>query len=222
MIFRYHNFLILFYTASLNSADSDSAHIIIIIYWRHQHLHRAISISLRRRDIIFYCFKQHLKVFSLFILGKRSGSCPAWTEKYGTFQLFVIGVKLYKKIKNFIRDFIKSGVGSIYFINHNNNTMVHFKSLLKHKSRLRHRTFSSVNKQNNTVYHLQNTLNLSAEISVTRRINYIHLYTVVIYRRVFSKYSDTAFTFQIVVIHNAFLNDLVLSINSALFQHFIN
>ena len=100
--------------------------------------------------------------------------------------------------------------------------MVHFKSLLKHKSRLRHRTFSSVNKQNNTVYHLQNTLNLSAEISVTRRINYIHLYTVVIYRRVFSKYSDTAFTFQIVVIHNAFLNDLVLSINSALFQHFIN
>ena len=59
----------------------------------------------------------------------------------------------------------------------------------------------------------------SAEISVTRRINYIHLYTVVIYRRVFSKYSDTAFTFQSVGIHYTFFDMLVSTENTALFEH---
>ena len=216
MIIADNNLLILFYFSAFYTAYRDTSHIFVIINRRNQHLQRAAFVTLRRRNIVLYCFKQHLQILSLLILGKRRRARTSRTEYNWTFKLILACVKVYKQIKNFIRNLIKSGIRAVNLVYHNNDAVLHFQSLLQNKSCLRHWSLSSINQQNNSVHHLKNSFYLTAEVGMSRRINYIHLYIFIIYRCILCQNRYSSFSFKVVAVHNSLLNDLIFSINSAL------
>ena len=208
--------------SSLDSSYTDTSNIFIIVDGRYQHLERSLIISLRRFDVVYNCIKKRSKVFAFLILTKRSSTSPARAEKDRTFKLFVICVKIKKKLKNLVPYFVKTSVRTVDFIYYDNDFVIHFKSLWKNESCLRHCTFSGVYKKQNAVNHTENTLNLSAEVSVSGRINYVYFYVVIAYWGIFRKDCDSSFFFDIVAVHYSFSHDLIFSESAALFEHFVN
>ena len=100
--------------------------------------------------------------------------------------------------------------------------MVERQRALKHESRLGHGTLCRVNKQNNAVYHLKYTLDLAAEVSVAGGVNDIDLYILVMNCGILRKNGDTSLAFDVARVHNAGDSFLILSVNSALLEHFID
>ena len=83
-------------------------------------------------------------------------------------------------------------------IDHNDYFMTKLESLLQNKSCLRHRTFGSVNKQYNAVYHFQYALDLSAKIGMTGSIYYVYFDIFIFNRRIFCKDSYSSFALYII------------------------
>ena len=81
----------------------------------------------------------------------------------------------------------------------------------KHETCLRHRTFEGVDQKQNTVGHIQDTFNLTAEIAVAWSIYNVYFHIFITHRYVFRQDGDTSFTLQVVVIQNQFPIILILS-----------
>ena len=82
---------------------------------------------------------------------------------------------------------------------------------------LRHNALESVNDQHNAVYHLKDTLNLAAEISVARGVDDVDLSSFISNRCIFGKNRDTTLSLNIIRVHDTLLNLLVLTEHAALF-----
>ena len=100
--------------------------------------------------------------------------------------------------------------------------MVKGKGALKNKARLGHRALGSVNKQDNTVDHLEDTLHLAAKVGVTGGINDVDLGVLVIDGGVFCKNGDAALSFDIVRVHHAVNRFLIFAVDTALTEHFVH
>ena len=75
--------------------------------------------------------------------------------------------------------------GAVYLIDYNNRLFSERQRLFKHKAGLRHTALKRIYKQQNAVHHLQNALNLAAEIGMSRGIDNIYFNTVIHNARVF-------------------------------------
>ena len=81
--------------------------------------------------------------------------------------------------------------------------------LAQHETRLRHRPFHSIHQQQDTVDHVDHTLHLAAEVSVSGRVHNIDRNVLVNNACVLGQDRDTPLTFQFVGIKHAFSNILV-------------
>ena len=99
---------------------------------------------------------------------------------------------------------------------------VQFESFTKYKFSLRHGTLEGVHKKNNAVYHLQHTLYLAAEVRMAWSVDDIDFYTLVMNCGVFGENRNAALTLNIVGVHDTFLDFLILTENTALFQKLVN
>ena len=109
----------------------------------------------------------------------------------------------------------------VHFVDDNQRFFAQSQSLFKHVSGLRHAAFYCVYKQQNAVYHRQDTFHFAAEIGVSRGVDNVDFRAVVVNCRVLCKYGNSAFSFDIVAVHNAFGNDLVGSKNTVLFKQLV-
>ena len=83
---------------------------------------------------------------------------------------------------------------------------------------LRHRAFGSVHKDNRAIDHRQDTLDFAAEIGVAWRIDDIDPRVLPVQRRDLGQNGDAALFFQIVGIHDAFIDALVVAEGAGLPQ----
>jgi hypothetical protein len=90
--------------------------------------------------------------------------------------------------------------------------------LTQHKTCLRHRTLNRVHQQQHTINHIHNALNLATKVGVSRRINNINLNTVIFNSSVLRQNRDTALALNIVRVHHARCNLLILAENLTLLQ----
>ncbi len=81
--------------------------------------------------------------------------------------------------------------------------------------------FRCVDEQQHAVHHFQYALDLSAEVGVTGGVDYIDLAAVIIHRSIFCHDRNTAFTLQVVRVHDPFLNLLIGPENAGLSEHAI-
>ena len=76
--------------------------------------------------------------------------------------------------------------------------MVQLKRALKDKTRLRHRSLGCVDKQQNAVDHLQNSLDLAAEVRVTGGVHNVDLGTVIMYGGILCKNGNAALALKVI------------------------
>ena len=175
-------------------------------------------VSLGSRHIVDDLFKQRCQVGAgnVGILGSRTGTTRA--VHHGAIELVVVSTKIHEELEDFVLNLTKTCVGLVYFVDANNNAMIEFQCLLQNETCLRHRALGSVNQKDNTVYHLENTLNLATKVRVAGGIDDVDFNILVVNGGVLCQNGNAALFFQVARVHNANNGLLVFAVDTALLQ----
>ena len=204
--------------AALDASDTDTSNVIVVVDRGNEQLKVACFVSLGSRHIIYNLLEQRCQVNALFegILG--SGTRSARAVHHRAVELFVVCAEVHEELKNFIFNLTKTCVGLVYFVDANNNAMIEFQCLLQNETCLRHRALGSVNQKDNTVYHLQDSLNLATKVGVAGGIDDVDFNILVVNGGVLCQNGNAALFFQVARVHNANNGLLVFAVDTALLQ----
>ena len=169
-----HAFLIDLQRTVINFSDTDTSYILVVVNGADQHLGICIRISLRCRNIVHNCLKQrthiYFRILQLFF--GKAGSCRC--ENKRAVQLLIRCIQIHKQLQNLVNYLIRSCFRAVNFIDADNNGKIHVQRSLQNKFCLGHGTFVGIYHQDYSVYHLQYTLNLAAEVCMSWCINNIN------------------------------------------------
>ena len=181
-----------------------------------QHGKRRVEVAGRFGNIVENQLEQRAQIF-LFVGHFLNGPAiaPGSIENREV-KLLIVGVQADKKVENFIKNFINPGVGFIGFVNDNNRAQAEFDGFAEHEFCLRHRAFGRVNQQDDTIHHGENAFDFAAEVGVARCVNDVNVGAVPVDGGAFGQDGNAAFAFQIIAVHNAFGNFLIVAESSAL------
>ena len=218
----YSNALSLLDNTALDTSDTYSSDELVIVDRGNEKLKRVLLVTVGSRHIFQNSVKKRSQVCTGSVRIEGCGTCSARAEEHRRIELLVGRIKLKKKLKHLVAYLVKTGIGTVYLINNDDDSVIHGKSLFKHEASLGHRSLSRVNEKNNAVNHLEDTLNLTAEVCVTGGVDNVDLYVLVVDSRIFCKYGNTSLTLEVVRVHNSVFHLLIFTVDTALTKHLVN
>ncbi len=140
----------------------------------------------------------------------------------GEVELLFLGVEIDKEVVNLVENFLRTRVGTVDLVDDENRLQIRFERLAEHVTRLRQRAFAGIDEQHDAVDHLERALHFAAKIGVAGRVHDIDFYARIKHRRVLGENGDAALAFQIVRVHDALGDGLVVAESAALPEHGVN
>src|SRR5262249_12474107 len=119
---------------------------------------------------------------------------------------------------HFIDNLNRPRIGAIHFVDYHDGLEPHLERLRDHKLSLRQRTFGGVDQYQGAVHHIQDALDLAAEIGVAGSVDDIDGRVLPLHRSRLGKDGNTALAFEIVRIHGTLDHALVLAVSARLLQ----
>jgi len=113
-------------------------------------------------------------------------------------------------------------VGAVDLVDDDDDAVTQLQRAGEDEARLRHGALSGVDEQDNAVDHLEDTLDLAAEVGVARGIDNVDLGVAIADGGVFGEDRDAALTLEVVRIHNAVDDLLIFAVHAALLEHFVD
>ena len=113
-------------------------------------------------------------------------------------------------------------VGAVDLVDDDDNAVAELERLAEHEARLRHGALGGVDEQNDAVDHLQDTLDLAAEVGVARGVDDVDLRVAVAHGGILGQDRDAALALQIVGVHNAVDDLLIFTVDAALLEHLVD
>ena len=196
MMINHHSVLIDGDGAAGDFSDTDTANIFIIVDGADQNLQRTIFITLRSRNVINNRIEQRLHIFLLIGKTAHGITVAGGSKDERAVKLLVAGVQVHEQLQNLIHHLLRAGFRAVALVDAHDNRKAQVQGFLCNKLCLRHRAFESIDHQNDTVHHLQNTLYLTAEISMSGGVNNIDFCVFVSNGCVFGQDGNTPLTLQ--------------------------
>ena len=100
--------------------------------------------------------------------------------------------------------------------------MAHLKRLLHDEAGLGHGAFGRVDEHENAVDHHHYALHLARKVGVTRRVDDVYFYAVVVNGRIFGENGYAPLALKSVGIHNPLVDVLVIAEGVALLEHCVD
>ncbi len=113
-------------------------------------------------------------------------------------------------------------VGAVDLVDDDDDAVTQLQRAGEDEARLRHGALSGVDEQDNAVDHLEDTLDLAAEVGVARGIDNVDLGVAVADGGVFGEDRDAALTLEVVRVHDAVDDLLIFAVHAALLEHFVD
>ena len=140
--------------------------------------------------------------------------CPAVSaagKENREVDLFICCIEIHKELKHFVHNLVYTGIGTVDFIDNNDDFEPESQCFIQHEPCLGQRTFCSINKKQCAVSKVQNAFDLSAEVTVPRGVDHVDLGIPVVQTDILCKNCDPAFPFQIVAVHKAGIHFLIFT-----------
>ena len=210
--------------AVLHAADAHAADKVVVVNAGDQHLQRLIRLALGGLDILQDRVEQGLQVGACAGIGPvvAGGAVAAGAEHHRAVQLLIGGTKIHQQFKNLVNDLGNAGIGTVDLVDGNDERQVLLQGLLQNKAGLGHAALGRIDQQQNAVDHLQNALDLAAEVGVARGIDDVDLDALVLAGAVLGQNGDAALTLNIAGVHNALGHLLVGTESAGLLQHLVD
>ena len=132
--------------------------------------------------------------------------------------MLVAGVERGEQVEHLVDDFDRAGVGAVDLVDDDDGFEPHLQRLGHHEFRLRQRAFGGVDQHQRAVHHVEDALDLAAEIGVAGGIDDIDAGVFPDHRGGLGQNGDAALALEIVGIHGAFDDALVLAVGAGLLQ----
>ena len=217
-----HDILVRASRAAADAADSDAADEGICLERRDHHLQRAVRVAVRSRDLFDDRLHQRLEVRALIFHVVLRDAVAGRRVDDREVELIVIGIEFHEELEDFVVDIVHALVRLIDLIDDDDRLELLLQSLAQDVLRLRHRAFEGIDEQENAVDHVEDTLDLAAEVRMARGVDDVDLDAVVHDGRVLREDRDAALALDIARIHDALSHLLVRAEYMALLQHGIH
>ncbi len=126
-------------------------------------------------------------------------------------ELLVGGVERGEEVEDLVDDFGDARVGLVDLVDADDRLQPDLERLADDELRLRHGAFRRVDEDDGAVDHGEDALHLAAEIGVAGRVDDVHAIALPGDRRRLGHDGDTALFFEIVGVHDALGDALVLA-----------
>ena len=137
-------------------------------------------------------------------------------------ELLVGCIERSEQVEHFIDHLTGARVGAVDLVDDDDGLEAHLERLRHHELGLRQRTLGGVDQHQRAVHHVEDALDLAAEIGVARRIDDVDAGAVPDHRGSLGKNGDAALALEIVGIHGTLDHALVLAIRAGLLQQAVD
>ncbi len=126
-------------------------------------------------------------------------------------ELRVVGAEVEHELEHLVDDLVRARAGTVDLVDDDHRLEPVLERVLEHEARLRHRALESVDDEQAPVGHLQDALDLAAEVGVARGVDDVDLGVVVADRDVLGEDRDAALALLVVGVEHALGDLLVVS-----------
>ena len=137
----------------------------------------------------------------------------------GELALLVGGAEVAEEVEGGVDDPVGPGAVAVDLVDDDDHLLVERERLLQDESGLGHRALDGVDEEEDAVDHVEDALDLTAEVSVSRCVDDVDLGVLVRHSGVLGEDGDAALALEIVAVHDARLDLLVLAEDLGLREH---
>ncbi len=137
-------------------------------------------------------------------------------------ELLVGRVERGEQVEHFVDDLRRARVRAVDLVDRDDGLQPHLERLRHHELGLRQRAFGGIDQHDRAVDHVEDALDLAAEIGVARRVDDVDAHVVPQDRRRLGENGDAALALEIVGIHRALGHPLVLAERAGLLQQAVD
>src|SRR5450755_1887572 len=205
-----------------NASGDDAAEIVIGFQDGAEQAERAF-LHHRRLDVAEDQIEQRLHAVVVRTLKRRRH--PALLGRAvenREIELLLAGVEGGEQIEHFVDDFDRARVGAVDLVDDDDGLETHPQRLRDHEFGLRQRTLGRVDQHQRAVHHVENTLDLAAEIGMARGVDDVDAGVLPLHRRRLGQNGNAALALQIVGIHCALNLALVVAVDAGLLQQAVD
>ena len=206
----------------MNPADHDSAEEIAVVEGGDLKLQGLLGVANRGRNVAKDGIEERTHVVALGCHVGLGVATHATTKEVGKVALIVVGTQLQEQIQNLVDGLLRINAGAVDLVDENDRTQALLERLLQHETGLGHRPLVGVHDQQTAVDHAEHALHFATEVSVTRGVNDVDPDPFEVHRSVLGEDRDTPLTLQIVGVHHAGGDGLVVAEDARLGQQGIH
>ncbi len=217
-----HHVLQRTHAAARDAAHADLADVARVVERNDLQLERAVRIVVTLRHLVEDGLEQRLHIAFAHIVGQTGVAVQARGVHHREVELIIVGAQLIEQVEGLVDDPLRTCARAVHLVDHNDGLQAQGQRLARHETRLRHRAFHGVHQQQHAVDHRQHALHLAAEVRVTRGVDDVDVRAVVLDRAVLGQDGDTALFFDVVRVHHALGDLLVLAERAGLAEELVD
>ena len=203
----------------VDAADGEAPDVGAGVEVGDERLERVAVLVLRRRDRGEQRLEQRLEVGARFVQVERGGAGATVRVDDRELDLLLVGVEVDEQLVDLVEHLVDARVGAVDLVDDEDDRQVALERLAQDEARLRQRPLGRVDEQQHAVDHEQAPLDLTAEVGVARRVDDVDLRALVPDARVLGEDRDALLALEVVGVHDALVDVLVLAEGAGLPQH---
>ena len=204
-----------------NTTGNDAAQIGVGFQNHAQQAERAFF-GHRRGDMLQHHVEHRTEIGLGSVGAFRHPAVFGRTVENREIELFVGRIKRGKQIEHFVHDFGSALFGLVDLVDRDNRLQAELQRLADHEFGLRHRAFGGIDQHDHAVDHVQDTLDLAAEIGMARSVDDVDPGVFPLHRGALRQNGNAALALQIVGVHGAFGHFLVFTKRAGLGEKLIH
>ena len=214
--------------ARVHAARQDAAQEIVAIEQRHQEGERRVLVQVGRRHMVDDRLEHRDQRALARVHVGRGIAVAARGIEHREVELLVVRVERHEQVEHLVQHLLDARVGAIDLVDDDDRLQAQRQRLAGHELRLRHRAFRRIDQQHDAVDHRQDALHLAAEVGVARRVDDVDAHSLAATRRRpvdrgrLGENGDPALLFEVVRIHRALFDTLVVAESAGLAEELID
>ncbi len=207
--------------AAFNSPDSQPAEIRRVIDSGHEHLKWSIHLARRCGNVLDDRIEQRRQIDWRYIEIHRCDSVTRGCVYHRSIELRFVSLEFDEKIEHFVVNTKRVSSGPVDLIDDDNWSALQLECFSKDEACLRHWPVESVDDEQHSIHHAKNSLDLTAEVGVTRRVDDVDLRAPPSHRSVLGENRNAALTLEWIRVEHALHDDLIFSERACLAEHLV-
>ena len=185
------------------------------------HAERRGDVQIRGRDMAQDEVEQRVQVLARVVEFRDGPALAARGEEHREVELLLVGTQRGEQVEHLVMDVIRAGVATVDLVDHHDRLQAAGQRLAEHEFGLRQHALGGVDQDDGAVDHVQDALDLAAEIGVAGGVDDVDAHVVPDHRGDFGQNGDAALFFQVVAVQRALGHRLVGGIGAGLLQQLV-